>query len=91
MIDLIYHDACQKDLKEAFPDAVIEDASDGTHENMISIEIPDKEEDAYLRWMIKNKFAGVSFKINLMLYEKESREKIKQILNEESDGNLPKL
>ncbi len=54
MYDLIYAERHQKEMitavKESYPDANIEDASDFIHHGRFSIEI-DCEEDEWSRWL----------------------------------------
>lgn len=68
MYDLIYSDDADREhLAAAFPDAVIEDASDGIHTERFSVTLPGARHDDYLLHVVGSDYALCSFTLGLML------------------------
>jgi hypothetical protein len=64
--DLIYEDRLAQ-VKAAFPDFTVEDASDEIHEERVSVSGPDERFDEYLLWLLRTGLARASFWIGLTI------------------------
>ncbi|MBU1026415.1 MAG: hypothetical protein KKA31_01650 [Candidatus Margulisbacteria bacterium] len=89
MYDLLYCSGePQKELKEKFPDAVFEDASDFVHEHRFSIRTETKTED-YRRTILKLGLADISLNFQMWLREKPGEVKV-MLDNLKKDSPCPK-
>lgn len=64
--DLIY-ESCLNEVKAAFPDFTVEDASDEIHEERVNVRGPEEKFDEYLLWLIRTGLAQVSFWVQLTI------------------------
>jgi hypothetical protein len=57
----------QTEIKERFPDAKLEDASDDIHGSRTAVTIAADKRKEYLQWLITSGFAALSFHVNLVI------------------------
>jgi hypothetical protein len=72
--DVIYfewdYEACRKfeeEVKEKFPDAELEDASDDIHGSRTSVRLGANKRKEYIQWLITSGYAALSFHINMVI------------------------
>ena len=63
--DLIYDDRAWARIKERFPSATQQDASDCIHERRIGVDIPDVDRGRWFRFLVQEGLAGISLYFNL--------------------------
>jgi len=90
MQDLIYGNSEIYNLiKEKYPDATYEDASDFIHQERFEVEFDkDKKDisDEYIEFAIKEGFACYSLKLQMMFMMKKEIPRIKQIIDNIKDA-----
>lgn len=91
MYDLIYTNN-HKDyreiwdvIKKEYPDAELEDGSDGIHENRFSVKY-DIEQEPWFVFIINNGFAMLS--LNFQLQIRQEPDKIKELIDKTIKGKL---
>lgn len=83
MIELVYDDGAAPAIRERFPAAKIEDASDFIHESRIQVEIPDEERAAFYKHAILDGYAEACLGFQIMLKgSKEDQDEIRGWLAE---------
>lgn len=65
-----------------FPAADVQDGSDDIHGWRLTIELPDETKREYLKWVIREGFANMSFNLQFMMHSKESLPELEEILEE---------
>ena len=90
MYDIMYcsereiYDEIMGIVKGAYPDATIEDASDEIHSYRFSVDTTDEVGiDEWLRFVMKEKLAGISLHLEVQMRDAEGNKKIRSILEEQ--------
>lgn len=82
MYDLVYNFECLKEIKQAFPSAKIEGASDDEHYGRFSVELPDDKRREYLKFIIVMGIAPASLIFSTYGQKKEHKKEMKDIIDE---------
>jgi len=82
MYDLVYDGGCLDEIKQPFPLAEIEDASDFIHEGRFSVQLPDDKRREYLKFVILKGIAPVSLMFQMDIRSPKDKEEIRDIINE---------
>lgn len=82
--DCIYDEQFLGDVRKAFPQAIIEDASDSIHEGRFSVRIPDYNAHDWFKWLLQNGVHRVSLTFELTLRMKPDQ--IASIMDELNPG-----
>jgi hypothetical protein len=61
-------------IKISFPEAEIEDCSDGIHGTRKSVKLDKQFRETYLIWLITNRYFYLSFLFNLQIHDKDSND-----------------
>lgn len=81
--ELVYCDQACVEIKEKFPQAVFEDASDIVHEERQAVTIPGIDKLEFYEWAVKNGWADLCIGFNVLLRtDKEFLARVKQWLKE---------
>jgi len=95
MFDLIYagyeyYEEAKTRIKEKFPDAIIEDASDEIHEGRFSVKMDDKNEREYFKHLIREGFikCSLDFNVKSMGNDKEEHGYLINIIREVKSESL---
>lgn len=92
MYDLVYNFEFYKEIKQTFPSAKIEGASDDVHYGRFSVELPDDKRREYLKFVILEDIAPVSYMFQIYIQSPKHMKEIKDIINEierENSGTNP--
>lgn len=82
MYDLVYDGGFYDEVKQAFPSAKIEDASDFIHEGRFSVELPDDKRREYLKFIIAQGIAPTSLMFLTDAQSPKHKDEIKDIIEE---------
>ncbi len=82
MYDLVYDGGCLGEIKQAFPLAEIEDASDFIHEGRFSVQLPEDKRREYLKFIMLKGISPVSLMFQTDIGSPKHQDEIKDIVDE---------
>lgn len=82
MIELVYDKAAWEVIKQRFPNAQMEDASDEIHESRIQVILPDADRDAFYKHAIREGYYEVCFGFQIMARDEKGYAQIKKWIEE---------
>jgi hypothetical protein len=82
MMEFVYDSAAEPIIRERFPYAQIEDASDYIHENRIQVSLPDADRDAFYKHAIREGYCDVCLGFQVMIRTPEGRKDIERCVAE---------